>query len=275
MQRIQVIDSHTGGEPTRVVIAGGPDLGSRAARRAREGFRDAVRRVPLVRGERAARLGRAGRCAAVRAARSDVRRRRHLLQQRRHPRHVRARHHRPRGHARASWEACSRANTASKRPSAWSRSHCTTSIASRYGTCRATAPRGRVGRRAGRRPRDGRHRVGRELVLPRQGASRGIARRQRRAAHRCELAHPPGGERGVPGTGIDHVELFGPPLDPANHSRNFVLCPGKAYDRSPCGTGTSAKLACLFADGKLKPGEVWRQESIIGSVFEGSYRADR
>lgn len=69
---------------------------------------------------------------------------------------------------------------------------------------------------------------------------------------------------------VDHVELFGPPGDPANHSRNFVLCPGKAYDRSPCGTGTSAKLACLFADGKLKPGAVWRQESITGSVFEGT-----
>lgn len=68
---------------------------------------------------------------------------------------------------------------------------------------------------------------------------------------------------------VDHVELFGPPADPANHSRNFVLCPGKAYDRSPCGTGTSAKLACLVADGKLKPGDVWRQESITGSVFEG------
>jgi 4-hydroxyproline epimerase len=68
---------------------------------------------------------------------------------------------------------------------------------------------------------------------------------------------------------VDHIELFGPPVDAANHSRNFVLCPGKAYDRSPCGTGTSAKLACLFADGKLKPGEVYRQESITGSVFEG------
>jgi 4-hydroxyproline epimerase len=75
----------------------------------------------------------------------------------------------------------------------------------------------------------------------------------------------------APGEPVDHVELFGPPLDPANHSRNFVLCPGKAYDRSPCGTGTSAKLACLFADGKLKPGEVWRQESITGSVFEGRF----
>lgn len=70
---------------------------------------------------------------------------------------------------------------------------------------------------------------------------------------------------------VDHVELFGPPRDAANHSRNFVLCPGGEYDRSPCGTGTSAKLACLAADGKLAPGEVWRQESILGSVFEGRY----
>ncbi len=72
---------------------------------------------------------------------------------------------------------------------------------------------------------------------------------------------------------VDHVELFAPPHDAANHSRNFVLCPGGEYDRSPCGTGTSAKLACLAADGKLAPGEVWRQESILGSVFEGSYEA--
>ena len=73
---------------------------------------------------------------------------------------------------------------------------------------------------------------------------------------------------------VDHVELFGPPADAANHSRNFVLCPGKAYDRSPCGTGTSAKLACLHADGKLAPGQIWRQESIIGSVFSGSVEQD-
>jgi 4-hydroxyproline epimerase len=63
-------------------------------------------------------------------------------------------------------------------------------------------------------------------------------------------------------------------VSPGAHSRNFVLCPGKAYDRSPCGTGTSAKIACLAADGKLDPGEIWRQESIIGSLFEGSYRLD-
>lgn len=69
---------------------------------------------------------------------------------------------------------------------------------------------------------------------------------------------------------IDHIELVGPARDPINHARNFVLCPGLAYDRSPCGTGTSAKLACLYGDGKLKPGDIWRQESFIGSVFEAS-----
>ena len=78
------------------------------------------------------------------------------------------------------------------------------------------------------------------------------------------------GITGDDGAEIDHVELFAPSTTPGVDSRNFVLCPGKAYDRSPCGTGTSAKLACLFADGKLKAGEVWRQESIVGSVFEGS-----
>ena len=78
------------------------------------------------------------------------------------------------------------------------------------------------------------------------------------------------GIRGEDGGVIDHVELFAD--DDHADSRNFVLCPGKAYDRSPCGTGTSAKLACLAADGKLGEGEVWRQESIVGSVFEGWYR---
>lgn len=71
---------------------------------------------------------------------------------------------------------------------------------------------------------------------------------------------------------IDHIELFGTATNANNHSQNFVLCPGKAYDRSPCGTGTSAKLACLAADNKLAPGQLWRQESIIGSIFEASYQ---
>lgn len=76
---------------------------------------------------------------------------------------------------------------------------------------------------------------------------------------------------GPAGEVIDHIELFAAPVNAKNHSRNFVLCPGKAYDRSPCGTGTSAKLACLANDGQLKQGDVWRQESILGSVFEGSF----
>ena len=79
---------------------------------------------------------------------------------------------------------------------------------------------------------------------------------------------------GITGDGgmeIDHVESFGPPADTATaDSRNFVLCPGRAYDRSPCGTGTSAKLACLHADGKLAPGDTWRQAGILDTVFTGS-----
>lgn len=71
---------------------------------------------------------------------------------------------------------------------------------------------------------------------------------------------------------VDHIELFGPPTVAGAHSKNFVMCPGKAFDRSPCGTGTSAKLACLAASAKLLPGESWFQESIIGSTFTGKFR---
>ncbi|MDP9449805.1 MAG: proline racemase family protein, partial [Pseudomonadota bacterium] len=78
------------------------------------------------------------------------------------------------------------------------------------------------------------------------------------------------GITGADGAEIDHIELFAADDEGAD-SRNFVLCPGNAYDRSPCGTGTSAKLACLAADGKLAAGEPWIQASITGSQFEGSY----
>ena len=98
---------------------------------------------------------------------------------------------------------------------------------------------------------------------PPRGADRLRLARPRRASSAQGITGANGGE-------IDHIELFGPPTAPGADSKNFVLCPGKAYDRSPCGTGTSAKLACLYADGKLQPGEVWRQESIVGSVFEGT-----
>jgi 4-hydroxyproline epimerase len=77
--------------------------------------------------------------------------------------------------------------------------------------------------------------------------------------------------RGAEGAEIDHIELHSPSVTAGVNSRNFVLCPGKEYDRSPCGTGTSAKMACLYADRLLLPGQLWRQESIVGSVFEGRF----
>jgi len=81
------------------------------------------------------------------------------------------------------------------------------------------------------------------------------------------------GITGKDGGYIDHIELFGPPENAENSSRNFVLCPGASFDRSPCGTGTSAKMACLYADGKLSEGQVWRQEGFLGTHFTGSIEA--
>jgi 4-hydroxyproline epimerase len=91
------------------------------------------------------------------------------------------------------------------------------------------------------------------------------------AATAIQAALTAQGVRGKDGALIDHIEFFSPAASSEANSRNFVLCPGGAYDRSPCGTGTSAKLACLHADGKLRPGEVWVQESIIGSRFRASF----
>jgi len=90
----------------------------------------------------------------------------------------------------------------------------------------------------------------------------------RRGLERAGVSGDDGGE-------IDHIELFGLPASDRADGRNFVRCPGLAYDRSPCGTGTSAKLACLAADGVLAPGEVYRQESVIGSLFHGSYEVSQ
>ena len=105
---------------------------------------------------------------------------------------------------------------------------------------------------------------GQELSLANVARLTDVASRIRQAIN--ESGHPE----------VDHVELFGPPSSAAGHSRNFVLCPGHAYDRSPCGTGTSAKLACLAADGKLVAGQSWIQESILGTTFVGTFDwADR
>ena len=101
------------------------------------------------------------------------------------------------------------------------------------------------------------------LILPNRSQLVAVA-----TAIRAALAAA--GITGPSGETIDHVEFFSPAHDAANGARNFVLCPGASFDRSPCGTGTSAKMACLYAEGKLQPGAVWRQEGILGTVFEGS-----
>ncbi|MEJ2128903.1 MAG: proline racemase family protein [Woeseiaceae bacterium] len=94
------------------------------------------------------------------------------------------------------------------------------------------------------------------------------------SALRVQQALRDHGITGKDGAEIDHIEFFGAPESPDADSRNFVLCPGGAYDRSPCGTGTSAKLACLADDGQLAPGSDWIQESVIGSRFIARYRLD-
>jgi 4-hydroxyproline epimerase len=109
------------------------------------------------------------------------------------------------------------------------------------------------------------HEHGQELSMARIDALTDYAWRVRKALSDA-------GVTGANGAEVDHIELYGPSA--TADSKCFVLCPGRAYDRSPCGTGTSAKLACLAADGVLAPGRVWRQESIVGSVFEGRVEID-
>lgn len=92
------------------------------------------------------------------------------------------------------------------------------------------------------------------------------------AAWRLYQALAQQGVTGAEGAPIDHIEFCGPPVAPDANGRNFVMCPGGAYDRSPCGTGTSAKLACLAADGELQPGDTWVQEGILGTRFVGTFR---
>ena len=274
MHRISVIDSHTGGEPTRVVLAGGPDLGGGpVAARARifrerfDSFRSRVVNEPrgsdvLVGALLCAphdpactagviffnNVGLIGMC----------------------------------GHGTiglvATLAHLGRVGPGGHR------------IETPVGDVTATLhPDGRV---TVRNVPSYRHRAGVTVAVPGYGpvtgdvawggnwfflvAGHGEAlhvgnvERLTDLAWRVRQALEAAGVTGADGGAIDHVEFTGPPADPANHGRNFVLCPGKAYDRSPCGTGTSAKLACLVADGKLKPGAVWRQEGILGSVFEAT-----
>jgi 4-hydroxyproline epimerase len=278
MRRIQVVDSHTGGEPTRVVVAGGPDLGggSLAERRARfradcDAFRSAVVNEP--RGSDVLvgallcppadlgcvagviffnNVGCLNMCghgtigvAVTLAHLGRIRPGRHRLDT-------------PVGVVAFEYEAAGGV-TVENVPSY---RHAKNVMVQVEGFGPVT---GDVAWGGNWFFLVGDH--GQELELSNVERLTDFTWRIRQALTRQGVTGAGGGE-------IDHIELFGPPHDAANHGRNFVLCPGKAYDRSPCGTGTSAKLACLYADGKLKPGQVWRQESIVGSVFEGTVRAD-
>jgi len=274
VRRIRVVDSHTGGEPTRVVVAGGPDLGtgSMAERLHRfraefDSFRSAVVNEP--RGNDAIvgallcepsdascdagviffnNVGYLGMCGhgtiglAVTLA--------HLGRVRKPVCRIET----PPGSVEARLGAHGRVtirNVASYRTAAH---------------VPVEAPG--VGRVYGDVAWGGNwfylvsgH--GQELSLARVEELTDFAWRIREGLRAHGIAGDGGGE-------IDHIELIGHPTVEGADAKNFVLCPGKAYDRSPCGTGTSAKLACLYADGKLRPGEVWRQESIVGSIFEGT-----
>lgn len=274
-QRIHVIDSHTAGEPTRVIIAGGPDLGTGPLAERRERLRcqfDALRRsvileprgsdvlvgallTPPVDASAAAgviffnNVGYLNMCghgtigvAATLAYLGRIQPGCHRVET-------------PVGTVSVEWHGGGTASLDNV-PSFRDR------------TVNLEVPG--LGRISGDIAWGGNwffltDQHGLELRRACVGQLTDVAWRIRRALADRGLRGSDGGE-------IDHIELTGPPLDPNNHGRNFVLCPGGAYDRSPCGTGTSAKLACLYADGKLRPGQVWRQESILGTVFEGWIR---
>ncbi len=278
LQRIQVIDSHTGGEPTRVVLAGGPDLGRGplAERRTRfreqhDWFRSAVVNEPrgsdVLVGALLAEpadpacmagviffnnVGYLNMCghgtigvAVTLAHLGRVGPGTHRLET-------------PVGVVAFEYHGANRV-TLENVPSYRSAANVTVEVPG-FGPVTGDVAWGGnwfflVGDH------------GQELELANVGRLTDFTSRVRQALVRQ-------GVTGDGGAELDHVELFGPPRDPSAHGRNFVLCPGGAYDRSPCGTGTSAKLACLYADGKLREGQVWRQESILGSVFEGSVRVD-
>jgi 4-hydroxyproline epimerase len=273
-RRIRVVDSHTGGEPTRVVVAGGPDLGTGAMcdRLARfrerfDGFRSAVVNEPRGNDSMVGALlqepsdpscdagviffnnvGYLGMCGhgtiglAVTLA--------HLGRLRNQV----CRLETPPGVVEARLLPDGRVTIRN--------------VASYRSAAHVPVEAPGIGRVYGDIAWGGNwfflcsgH--GQVLSLDRLEELTDFAWRIRRglAAH---------GITGANGGEIDHIELFGRPTIAGADSKNFVLCPGKAYDRSPCGTGTSAKLACLYAEGKLRPGQVWRQESIVGSIFEGT-----
>ena len=265
MERLKVIDSHTGGEPTRIIVEGGPDLGSGplAARRERlqrdfDRYRSAAVNEPrgsdvivgalLVEPVDPAasagviffnNVGTIGMCGHGTIG---------LMVTLAHMGRIKPGAHRietPVGTVVATLEANGEV-TVQNVPS-W-RSHKSIEIRVEDKTVRGDIAWG-----------------GNWFFLVQEELTEIEALTERAWRIRRALnaqGHPD----------IDHVELFGPSKAAGASARSFVLCPGKAYDRSPCGTGTSAKLACLAADGKLAEGATWVQESIIGSTFSASYK---
>lgn len=269
--RIQIVDSHTGGEPTRLVLSGGPDLGHGplAARRERfqrefDRFRSAIVNEPrgsdvvvgalLVKPEDKScaagviffnNVGYLGMCGHGTIG---------LVATLAHLKKIKPGEHRietPVGIVTATLHPNGQVSVANV-PSWREKKDFTVNLPG-------------AGKLTGDIAWGGNwfylvERHGQKLVLANVDALTEFTWRVRQAVN----------AQGFPE--VDHIELFGPPKARDANSRNFVLCPGKAYDRSPCGTGTSAKLACLAADGKLAESAAWIQESIIGSTFTGKFR---
>jgi proline racemase len=271
MQRIQVIDSHTGGEPTRVIVSGGPDLGGGSLAERRERFRrefdryrsaavneprgsDVIVGALLVDPQDSSctagviffnNVGCIGMCGHGIMG---------VMVTLAHLERIRPGEHRietPVGIVTATLHA---GNEVSVRnvPSWREHKGLTVDIPGLGPVTGDVAYGGNWFFLA--------ERHGQTLRLDNVGPLSAVCERIRSAVN----AH------GFPE--VDHVELFAAPSAAGPGARSFVLCPGNAYDRSPCGTGTSAKLACLAADGKLGEGETWRQQSIIGSTFTASFR---
>jgi 4-hydroxyproline epimerase len=271
----RIVDSHTGGEPTRVVVSGGPDLGQGDMAQRRERFRvqhDAWRRAIvneprgsdvmvgalLVEPEDAAcvagviffnNVGYLGMCGHGTIG---------LVATLAHLGRINPGEHRietPVGIVTATLHPGGEVSVANV-PSWRAHKAVTVDVPGSGPVTGDVAWGGNWFFLVGQ--------PGRELALANVDALTDFSWRVRQAVN----------AQGYPE--VDHIELLGPPTVAGANSRNFVLCPGRAYDRSPCGTGTSAKLACLAADGKLAEGETWIQESILGSLFLGAYRwADR
>jgi 4-hydroxyproline epimerase len=278
IERVRVVDSHTEGEPTRIVLAGGPDLGSgplrdrvERFRTQHDGFRRAVVEEPrgsnfLVGGllvppedpastaaviffDEATYLGMCGHGTIGLVATLA-----HVGSIRPGPHRVET----PVGVVRTVLHESGRVSV--ENVVSYRSQHRVSVDVPTIGTVEGDVAWGGNWFFLAAQP---------SLELRREH----VARLTTRAlAIRAAL-----GRSGIVGEGevpIEHVALSGPPADPRNSARHFVLCPGSSYDRSPCGTGTSATMAARFADGTLAEGDVWRQEGILGTVFEGSVRRE-